>query len=96
MSVIIAVAYIILFLPSHIRFIVYQFVVPDSTPTTYAGFYFFIHLSFRLYATYYGIHFFLYFLSGSKFRMTWETAQIKMKESKYNTDESKNTSVSTF
>ena len=97
MSVIIAVAYIILFLPSHIRFIVYQFVVPDSTPTTYAGFYFFIYLSFRLYATYYGIHFFLYFLSGSKFRNDLrKLLKIKAKESTYNTDESKNTSVSTF
>ena len=97
MSVIIAVAYIILFLPSHIRFIVYQFVVPDSTPTTYAGFYFFIHLSFRLYATYYGIHFFLYFLSGSKFRNDLRKLfKIKTKESKKNIDESNTSSVSTL
>ena len=94
MSVIIAVTYVILFLPCHIRFIVYQFVTPDATPTTYAGFYFFVHFSFRLYATNYGIHFFLYLLSGSKFRDDLKKLfGIQNKESKYVTDESKNTSV---
>ena len=96
MAVIIAAAYIILFLPSHIRFIVYQFVVPNNTPTTYAGFYFFIHLSFRLYATYYGIHFFLYFLSGTKFRNDLRKLfKCGRKYAKYTSDESKSTTVST-
>ena len=97
MSVIIALANMLLFLPNNIIFIIYQFVVPDETPNSYARFYFLVHLSFRLYATNFGINFFLYLLSGSKFRSDLRTLfKIKKKESisKYNTDESKNTSVS--
>ena len=68
MCVIIASTYIILFLPSYLRFILYQIIPPNSSPKTFAGFYLFVHLSFRLYASNYGIHFFLYLLSGTKFR----------------------------
>ena len=52
MSLIIAIAHVVLFLPTHLRSIIYQFVTPDATPKTYAGFYFFVHLSFRLFSTY--------------------------------------------
>ena len=95
MSVIIAVTFIILFLPSNVRFVVYQFVKVDATPTTYAGFYFFIHLSFRLYATNYGIHFFLYLLSGSKFRDDLKKLfGIKSKGNRNITDESRSKDTS--
>ena len=68
MCIVIAATFVTLFLPSYIRFIVYQVIVPTSSPKTFAGFYFFVHVSFRLYATNYGLHFFLYLLSGTKFR----------------------------
>ncbi len=68
MLVVTAVVYVLLFLPSYIRFIVYQFVSPSESPATFAGFVFFVHFSFKLYATNNGIHFFLYLVSGRKFR----------------------------
>ena len=68
MCIIIATTFVILFLPSYVRFIVYQIVPATSSPKSFAGFYFFVHVSFRLYTANYGIHFFLYLLSGTKFR----------------------------
>ena len=68
MCIVIATTFVILFLPSYVRFIVYQILPPTSSPKTFAGFYLFVHISFRLYAANYGIHFFLYLLSGTKIR----------------------------
>ena len=68
MCIVIAATFVTLILPSYIRFIVYQVIAPTSSPKTFAGFYFFVHISFRLYAANYGLHFFLYLLSGTKFR----------------------------
>ena len=68
MCVVIAATFVTLFLPSYARFIAYQVIAPTSSPKTFAGFYFFVHISFRLYAANYGLHFFLYLLSGTKFR----------------------------
>ena len=68
MLVIIATVHVILFLPSYIRFVYSQMVDVRSSPTIYAGYFFFVHFSFKLYATNSGIHFFLYLFSGLKFR----------------------------
>ena len=68
MLVLIATVHVILFLPSYIRFVYSQIVDVRGSPDVYAGFFFFVHLSFKLYATNSGINFFVYLFSGLKFR----------------------------
>ena len=47
----------------------YELVVNHKeSPKIYAGYYFFFHFGFKLYYTNNGINFFLYVISGKKFR----------------------------
>ena len=59
--------FLILMIPTYIRFLYTTFVTRD-TPTKYANLMFFYHLSHKLYHTNNGINFFLYCISGQKFR----------------------------
>ena len=58
---------LILMIPTDMRFLYTTFVDRD-TPEKYVKFIFFYHLSDKLYHTNNGINFFLYCISGQKFR----------------------------
>ena len=59
--------FLILLFPTNVRFIYVAFVNSD-TPSKYALYIFIFEISYRLYVTNSGINFFLYCISGQKFR----------------------------
>ena len=59
--------FLVLLIPTYIRFMYSTFVNPD-TPKKYATFMLFYHISHKLYNTNNAINFFLYCISGRKFR----------------------------
>ena len=59
--------FLILLLPTYVRFIYTSFMIPD-TPSKLAMSLFFITFSYKLFVTNSGINFFLYCVSGQKFR----------------------------
>ena len=67
MLLLVTTLFLILMIPTYIRFLYTTFVSRD-TPTNYANLIFFYHLSHKLYHTNNGINFFLYCISGQKFR----------------------------
>ena len=67
MLLLVTTLFLILLIPSNIRNIYIAFVKSD-TPSTYASSLLFFHTSHKLYTTNSGINFFLYCLSGQKFR----------------------------
>ena len=67
MLLLVTTLFLILLLPTYIRFIYVSFVVSD-TPSKYATSIFFSEISYKLYVTNNGINFFLYCVSGQKFR----------------------------
>ena len=67
MLLLVTMLFLILLIPTNIRFIYLSFVERD-TPAKYASSMLFIQITFKLYTTSNGINFFLYCLSGRKFR----------------------------
>ena len=67
MLLLVTTLFLILLLPTYIRFINAAFLVSD-TPSKYATSLVFIEISYKLYVTNSGINFFLYCISGRKFR----------------------------
>ena len=67
MLLLVTTLFLILLFPTNVRFVYSNFVTRD-TPTKYASFIFFYHVSQKLYFTNSGINFFLYCISGQKFR----------------------------
>ena len=67
MLLLVTTLFLILMIPTYIRFLYTTFVNRD-TPVKYANLMFFYHLSHKLYHTNNGINFFLYCISGQKFR----------------------------
>ena len=67
MLLLVTTLFLILLLPTYIRFIYAAFVISD-TPYKYATTMFIFEFSYKLYVTNSGINFFLYCLSGQKFR----------------------------
>ena len=67
MLLLVTTLFLILLCPTYIRFIYLSFVQMD-TPLKYANSMFFYKISFKLYTTNSGINFFLYCISGQKFR----------------------------
>ena len=67
MLLLVTTLFLILLCPTYIRFIYLTFVKMD-TPFRYATTMLFFQISFKLYATNSGINFFLYCISGQKFR----------------------------
>ena len=67
MLLLVTTLFLILMFPTNIRFVYSNFVARD-TPAKYADLMFFYHLSNKLYITNNGINFFLYCISGQKFR----------------------------
>ena len=61
-------SFLILTTPAYLWFIYDQFINYESTAKTFADFYFFYSVSQKLLYTNYGINFYLYVLSGTKFR----------------------------
>ena len=61
-------AMLILNTPAYILFIYIQIVDFTVSPQVYAGYFLFLQLSFNLQVSNYGINFFLYVISGNKFR----------------------------
>ena len=66
MLLLVTTLFLILMLPGYIRFVYYNFVKRD-TPSKYAGFLLFYHVSHNLYFSNNGINFLLYCISGQKF-----------------------------
>ena len=67
MLLLVTLLFSILLIPTYIRFIYLTFVVND-TPGKFASSMLLFHISYKLYATNSGINFFLYCISGQKFR----------------------------
>ena len=67
MLLLITTLFLILLFPTYIRFIYAAFVISD-TPYKYATSLFIFEISYKLYVTNSGINFFLYCVSGQKFR----------------------------
>ena len=67
MLLLVTTLFLILMIPTYIRFLYTTFVIRDSLPK-YVSVVFFYHLSHKLYHTNNGINFFLYCISGQKFR----------------------------
>ena len=67
MLLLVTTLFLILLIPTYVRFIYTMFVKPD-TPFNYANSMLFYHVSFKLYMTNNGINFLLYCISGRKFR----------------------------
>ena len=67
MLLLVTTLFLILMIPTYIRFL-YTTFIPRDTPTKYANLMFFYHVSHKLYHTNNGINFFLYCISGQKFR----------------------------
>ena len=67
MLLLVTTLFLILLLPTYIRFIYASFVVSD-TPSKFASSIFFFEISYKLYVTNSGINFFLYCVSGHRFR----------------------------
>ena len=67
MLLLVTTLFLILMIPTYIRFLYTAFTTRD-TPVKYASLMFFYHLSHKLYHTNNGINFFLYCISGRKFR----------------------------
>ena len=67
MLLLVTTLFLILLCPIYIRFIYLAFAKPD-TPFEYASSMFFFQISYKLYSANNGINFFLYSISGQKFR----------------------------
>ena len=67
MLLLVTTLFLILMIPTYIRFL-YTTFVGTETPVKYANMMFFYHVSHKLYFTNNGINFFLYCISGQKFR----------------------------
>ena len=67
MLLLVTTLFLILLLPTYIRFIYVAFVSPD-TPSKFANSMLISEISYKLYVTNSGINFFLYCISGHKFR----------------------------
>ena len=67
MLLLVTTLFLILHLPSHPRSI-YQTFTKRDTPSKYASSMLFVEIAFELYTTNSGINFFLYCISGQKFR----------------------------
>ena len=67
MLLLVTTLFLILLLPTYVRFILASFMIPD-TPSKLAMSLFFIEFSYKLFVTKSGINFFLYCVSGQKFR----------------------------
>ena len=67
MLLLVSILFLILLLPTYMRFVYTNFATRD-TPSKYASLMLFYHVSHKLYFTNNGINFFLYCVSGQKFR----------------------------
>ena len=67
MLLLVTVLFSLLLIPTYIRFIYLTFAVND-TAAKFAGSMLLFHISYKLYATNSGVNFFLYCISGRKFR----------------------------
>ena len=67
MLLLVTTLFLILLIPIYFRFI-YLTLVKRDTPAKFAGSFLFFHIAHKLYSTNNGINFFLYCVSGQKFR----------------------------
>ena len=67
MLLLVTTLFLFLLLPTYIRFIYASFVITD-TPSKYASSLFFFEITYKLYVTNSAINFFLYCISGQRFR----------------------------
>ena len=67
MLLLVTTLFLILLIPTYVRFIYWNLVKRD-TPSKYASSMLFFQITYKLYVTNSGINFFLYCISGQKFR----------------------------
>ena len=67
MLLLVTTLFLILLIPTYVRFIYLTFLITD-TPAKYALSIFLMQLTYKLFTTNSGINFFLYCISGQKFR----------------------------
>jgi hypothetical protein len=68
MLLLVSFALLILTMPRAVRLVIYMFIEPTSNYFTFGMYYFVSHLSFLLSLTNHAVNFYLYCLSGSRFR----------------------------
>ena len=68
MLILVSSLFVILLLPFEVREIYYSIVSKAETPKQFATFVFVLDFTYELYNLNYGINFYLYFISGTKFR----------------------------
>ena len=67
MLLLVTTLFLVLMIPTYVRFLLFSFIGRD-TPEKYANVMLLYHFSYNLYNTNSGINFFLYCISGQKFR----------------------------
>ena len=88
MLLLVTTLFLILLLPTYIRFI-YAAFVTSNTPSKYASSIFFSEISFKLYVTNSGINFFLYCISGQKFRNDLKEIVCCIRRTNFSSNESR-------
>ena len=68
MLFLVTIALLLLTSTQYVRYIVASSVDYNSSPEAYASFFLLIHMSNKLFVTNYSINFFMYVISGTKFR----------------------------
>ena len=68
MLILVSSLFVLLLLPFEIREIYYTIFSKEETPKQYAIFIFVFDVTYELYNVNFGINFYLYFISGTKFR----------------------------
>ena len=64
----VTVTFLIVSLPIYVRYIYYDFNTFTDTPTSYATYIFVAHATHKLFTTNNAVNFYLYCITGSKFR----------------------------
>ena len=87
MLLLVTTLFLILLLPTYIRY-VYSASVSSDTPSKFATSIFFSEISYKLYFTNSGINFFLYCVSGKKFRNDLKEIVCCIRRTKFSSNES--------
>ena len=84
--ILVTFSFLILMTPTYVLTLYVTFVNYDVTPKSFAEFHLFFNIGHKTYYTNYGINFFLYVLSGQKFRT--DLKQLFVRKKDFSSDES--------
>ena len=92
MLLLVTTLFLILMIPTYVRFLLFSFIKRD-TPEKYANLMLVYYFSYNLYNTNSGINFFLYCISGQKFRNDVKETLLYCFEGKINSEKSKSSNT---